>query len=265
MADQGGTKNLIIAEGVQQSFKVGDELINVINQCNFRIQGNSFNVVFGPSGSGKSTLLNIISGLQNPTKGTLFYQGKDLYKLSGNRLAQFRGNEIGIVYQSAFWVSSLNVIENVSVPLYFAGYSRAAANRLALNALQRVDMVTYAKKNPLVLSGGEQQRVSVARAIVNDPSLIIADEPTGSLDSRNGDMIMSLLQSFKRDLNRTVVLVTHNMEYLAMADHLLNIHDGIVEDLAEGDISNTTDKLVENMRERIDRFAKLKVSKSQQG
>lgn len=260
MNSEGGV--LIKAQNIQQTFVIGESSAEVIRQCNFELREKSFNIIFGPSGSGKSTLLNIISGLQKPSSGELLYKGQDLYKLSSAALANFRSSEVGIVYQSEFWVSSLSVIENVAMPLYFAGHSRQSARRLAQDALQRVDMGTAANKSPLVLSGGEQQRVGIARAIVNDPPLIIADEPTGSLDSKNGDMIMSLLQSFKRDLNRTIILVTHNMEYLSMADHLLNIHDGNVDDLADDNIAATTEKLVDDMRARIDRFAQLKTSKN---
>lgn len=259
MLENGGI--LYRAMDIQQSFKVGENDINVIKSCNFEIKEKTFNIIYGPSGSGKSTLLNILSGLQKPTSGKLIYRGKDLYKLSRQELAHFRSKEIGTVYQSDFWVSSLNVIENVALPLFFTGMSRMKAKKLAQDALQRVDMATSGDKDPKLLSGGEQQRVAMARAIVTEPSLIIADEPTGSLDSINGDMIMALLQGYRRDLDRTVVLVTHNMEYLSMADYLINVQDGNIEELESDNIAATTEKLVNDMRDRIDHYAKLKATK----
>jgi ABC-type lipoprotein export system ATPase subunit len=163
-----------------------------------------------------------------------------------------------MVYQQNYWVSSLNVIENVAIPISFMGYSRAKAAKLAMDALQRVDMAPYAKKSPLVLSGGEQQRIAMARALVNDPEFIIADEPTGNLDTHNGDMIIALLQSCKRDLKRTIILVTHNMEYLSLADQLLHIQDGTIKQMQNDDISKTTETLITEMRARINRLAKVK-------
>lgn len=128
----------------------------------------------------------------------------------------------------------------------------------AMDALQRVDMATYAKKNPQFLSGGEQQRVAMARAIVSDPDYIIADEPTGSLDTLNGDMIMSLLRSYSVDLHRTIILVTHNMEYLPLADNLIHIKDGQCQEMANDDIHKTTESLFKEMKSRITRYAEAK-------
>lgn len=186
------------------------------------------------------------------------FEDKKVYELSPNDLAYFRANRIGIVYQQNFWVKSLNVIENISIPLYFLGYSRTMAAKKALTALEMVKMQDYAKKYPVLLSGGEQQRVAVARAIVNDPLFIIADEPTGSLDSAAGDMIMNLLYDAQVNSGRTIILVTHNMEYLPLADHLLHIQDGIVEQMVDENIQKATETLIVGMKDRINRLAKLK-------
>ncbi len=252
------SKVIVRATDIEQIFKVGDEMLQVLFSTNFTIRENTFNTIFGPSGSGKSTLLNILSGLQPPTRGEVTFDGRNVYKLSSNELAHFRANQIGIVYQQNFWVKSLTVIENISLPLFFLGYSRAQAAKSAMNALERINMGAYAKKYPLFLSGGEQQRVAMARAIVNDPRYIIADEPTGSLDSKNGDMIMSLLQSYQKDLNRTIILVTHNMEYLPLADNLLRVQDGHVEEMQSDDIRQTTERLIREMKDRIDELAEKK-------
>ncbi len=248
-------RELIKVTNVTRDFKVGDEIISAIKQVSFTIFENSMTVIYGPSGSGKSTLLNILGGLQKPSTGTVTFMGQDIYKFSPEDLAHFRANEIGVVYQQSYWVSSLSVLENVAVPLSFLGYSRSQANKLAMDALQRVDMAPYAKKSPLVLSGGEQQRVSMARAIVHDPKYIIADEPTGSLDSKNGDMIMALLSSYKNDLNRTIIFVTHNIEYLPLADSLLHIKDGATTVMDNRDAVRSADTLIEEMKVRIKRLS----------
>ncbi len=255
-------KTLIKATNIFQSFHVGDETIHVLKDVNFAITNNTFNIVYGPSGSGKSTLLNILTGLQRPSEGNILFNDEDVYQFKPDKLARFRAHRIGIVYQQNFWVNSLNVIENVSMPLYFLGYKRSEANDLAKLALERIGMENYAKKYPILLSGGEQQRIAMARAVVNDPMILIADEPTGSLDSKNGDMIMDLLQRYQSEYRRTIILVTHNMEYLPLADHLLHISDGQVEELKHDSIQSTTAALMQDMKDRIDRLSVTKQKKS---
>lgn len=253
---------LIKADGVCQSFGQGDEIVNVIKNVNFEIRNNTFNVIYGASGSGKSTLLNILTGLQRPSEGMITFKGEDVYSFTPDELARFRASRIGIVYQSNYWVQSLNVMENVAMPLYFLGYNRSLAADMAMIALERIDMQSYAKKYPSVLSGGEQQRVAMARAIVNDPMFIIADEPTGSLDSKNGDKIMELLTKAYSDSLRTIILVTHNMEYLPLADNLLHIQDGEVQNPDSGSIKATTDEMIASMKARLDQFANSKQKKA---
>lgn len=254
---------IVKAIGIQQDFSLGEETFSVLKKADFVINNNTFNIIYGQSGSGKSTLLNILTGLQRPSKGEVQFEGEEVYKLSPNDLAFFRANRIGIVYQQNFWVKSLNVIENVSLPLYFLGYSKSMAAKKAMVALEMIKMQEYAKKYPVMLSGGEQQRVAVARAIVNDPMFIIADEPTGSLDSTAGDMIMNLLHDAQVNYGRTIVLVTHNMEYLPLADHLLHIQDGVVEEIPDTNIQDATDTLIKDMRERITRLSQVKHGKTE--
>ncbi len=253
---------LIKATNIRQEFKVGDEVITPLKGATFEIGENSFNIVYGPSGSGKSTLLNVLTGLQNPTSGKVLFEGRDVYALKPDELAHFRANQIGIVYQTNYWVKSLNVIENVSMPLYFLGYTRPKAAKIAMTALERINMGGYAKKFPVLLSGGEQQRIAMARALVNNPLFIIADEPTGSLDSKNGDMIMNLLQNCQTEFKRTVILVTHNMEYLPLADHLLHIQDGEVQEMSNASIQTATNDMIDEMRERINKLARSKQSQN---
>lgn len=243
---------------IEQSFQIGEETIKVLHQSSFTLRSNTFNIIYGPSGSGKSTLLNVLSGIQQPTSGSVKYGGHNIYTIPERELSYFRAQQIGVVYQQNYWVGSLNVIENVSIPLLFLGYTRRQALKPAMDALQRVDMALFAKKDPQLLSGGEQQRVAMARAIVSNPSFIIADEPTGNLDSINGDMIMSLLRSYNQDLHRTIILVTHNMEYLPLADQLIHMQDGVAKPMANDDIRQTTETLLKEMQGRINRYAKAK-------
>lgn len=244
-------KDLIIAKNVIVEFETGDEVVRPLNDISFTMDENSFNIIYGPSGSGKSTLLNVLTGLQKPTKGSVSFNGKNVYELKSDQLAQFRANEIGFVYQTNYWIKSLTVLENVAIPMYFLGYTRGEAAKLALEALKRVGMDAYAKKYPSLLSGGEQQRVAVARALANNPAFIIADEPTGSLDSKNGDFIMGLLQQCKKEFGQTLILVTHNMEYLPLADSLLNIADGKAKEMSSDSVKSTADTLIKEMRQRI--------------
>lgn len=248
-------KVFIDVKGLQQEFVVGNESIPVLNNISFEILENSFTIIYGASGSGKSTLLNILSGLQKPTAGSILFDGQDIYKLDRDKIANFRARYIGIVYQTNYWVQSLNVIENVSMPLYFLGYSRLKAAKLAMLALERVDMQSFAKKHPFLLSGGEQQRVGLARALVNNPLFIIADEPTGSLDSKTGDAVMSVIDQANQEFRRTVILVTHNMEYLPLANNLLHIQDGNLTAFHGNSIKETADELVEATRQRIHTLA----------
>lgn len=246
---------IIELDTVNQSFAVGDEVMDILHDINFKIQQKSFNIIYGPSGSGKSTVLNILTGLQKPSEGKVTFNGQQLYTLSPDELAHFRANEIGIVYQQNYWVKSLSVLENVAMPLFFVGYGRKEARAKAYEALDLVKMRDYAHKRPTLLSGGEQQRVAMARALVNDPLFVIADEPTGSLDSKNGDMIMNLLRQCQSELGRTIILVSHNMEYIPLADHLLRIEDGhMVETQDDSDITSTANELLTAMKDRINKL-----------
>lgn len=249
---------IIKATNISQEFIIGEEVVRPLKNASFELLESSFNIIYGPSGSGKSTLLNILTGLQKPTTGTVLFDDREVYALAADELAFFRATRMGIVYQTNYWVKSLNALENVSLPLYFLGYSRARAAETAQFALEQMNMGSYAKKYPVLLSGGEQQRIAVARALASSPLYIIADEPTGSLDSANGDMIMDMLRKAQSENNRTIILVTHNMEYLPLADHLLHIEDGNIQELGHDSIKKTTDDLLEEVRMRINRLSKAK-------
>lgn len=219
---------LISFQNVNKQFKTEEGPSRVLKDINFTVKRGSFTIIYGPSGSGKSTLLNVLVGLERPTSGRVSIDDVDLYNLNADERARFRANTIGMVYQANYWVASLSVLENIALPLYLTGRTRGEALSEAKLSLARVGLEQYANYKPTVLSGGQQQRISMARATVVSPTLLIADEPTGNLDTKNGDMVMSLLQKFRDDFNSTIVLVTHNLEYLPLSNHRISIKDGVV-------------------------------------
>lgn len=222
------TPSVIQVKNLEKTFVLPNETIRAVKTCSFEIPDNSFTIIYGPSGSGKSTLLDALTGLEPPTQGSVIFKGQDMYAMNADQRANFRANNLGMVYQSNYWVASLSVVENVSMPLYLSGYTPRQAHSIALEALERVRVGHLARQHPSVLSGGEQQRVSLARALVSQPEVIVADEPTGNLDTNNGDNVMSLLSNLQKELNKTIILVTHNLEYLPMSTHRIKIKDGSV-------------------------------------
>lgn len=223
---KGSYKNMIEVKNLNKSFITKGGSVEVLRDINFDIPDNSLTIVFGPSGSGKSTLLNVLSGLEPPTSGQVVIAGQDVYKLNADQRSHFRAQNMGIVHQENYWISSLNVLENVAMPLYLAGSPKNSALMVAKDSLSKVGMIDFVDQNPNILSGGQQQRVSMARALVATPNLILADEPTGNLDSTNGKMVIDLLEYFHRDLKRTIILVTHNIEYLPLSSTQLYMLDG---------------------------------------
>lgn len=220
--------SLITVKNLSMEFTSGETTIKVLNNATFTIPEGSFTIIHGHSGSGKTTLLNSLTGLNKPTSGSVNYKNKDIYNLTPIELAHFRAKTMGIVYQANHWVKSLSVIENVALPLYFLGYDKKEAEKTALDSLKRIGMERHKDKLPSLLSGGEQQRISMARALVSNPKYIVADEPTGNLDSKNGKAIMDLLKACNEQLNRTVILITHNLEYLSYGTHTIHVLDGEV-------------------------------------
>lgn len=243
----------ITVTGVTRTFTRSDETAAVKN-ATFTIPDGSFTIIYGPSGSGKSTLLNCLVGLDLPAQGTVSYGDKDIYQLSENERAYFRAHTLGMVYQTNYWVKSLTVLENVALPLTFLGASVEDAKKGALDSLARINMQHYADSYPFNLSGGEQQRVAMARATVNNPSYLVADEPTGNLDSQAGDAVIDLLRYYNRTLLRTVVLVTHNLAYLPIATQLLTIEDGIVREVGGADRRVVIDRLLADTERRMDQW-----------
>jgi putative ABC transport system ATP-binding protein len=219
---------LVTFDHVYKTFTNADEELHALTNVHCSLRRSALNIITGPSGSGKSTMLDTIVGLQPPTSGTVTVAGQNIYTLATDERSFYRARMLGMVYQANYWVRSLNVIENVAMPLYLSGYDRKQAEQLAELSLESVEMLKYAKYLPTLLSGGQQQRVSMARALVANPEVIVADEPTGNLDTRNGSLIMDLLMACVKERSKTVILVTHNLEYLPLGDKNLFIKDGIL-------------------------------------
>lgn len=236
-------KTILKVSHVNKEFKLPTETVSVLKDVNFEVKEGSFTIIYGPSGSGKSTMLNILVGLEPPTTGTVELLGQDMYQLTPDDRARFRQLTLGMVYQTNYWINSLSVFENIAFPLYLAGYDYKQANQLAELSLETVGLkADLAGHNPTQLSGGQQQRVSMARALITNPSLIIADEPTGNLDSKNGGLIMSLLYDSVKTMGKTVILVTHNLEYLSLSTQQLQINDGILTETTPKTSSKTVIK-----------------------
>jgi putative ABC transport system ATP-binding protein len=199
----------VLSDNVCRHYQMGDTLIRAVDGVSFQVRAGDFVALLGASGSGKSSLLNLIAGLDRPTSGSVVVQGRNLAELSREELARHRLRTVGMVFQSFNLIPSMTLMENVELPLRFAEVDRGQRETLAREALERVGLVERRKHRPSELSGGEQQRASLARALINRPQLLLADEPTGNLDSRNGTDIMNFIREFNQALGMTIILVTH--------------------------------------------------------
>ena len=211
---------------VSKTVRSGTEPLTILHPLSFTIGRGQFVAVVGPSGSGKSTLLGLIAGLDAPTSGSVLIDGVDITKLDEDELARLRGEKIGFVFQFFHLIPSLTAYEHVAVPMEIAG--AVDSRRRAEQLLEEVGLTGRAHHYPTQLSGGEQQRVALARALANEPPIVLADEPTGNLDSVNGRHIMELLRSIHQKRGTTIVLVTHDAELAALADDRLVLRDGRV-------------------------------------
>jgi putative ABC transport system ATP-binding protein len=204
-----GTAAGIRSENVCRHYKMGETLIRAVDGVSLEVRAGEFLALLGSSGSGKSSLLNLIAGLDRPTAGSVIVRDQDLARLSREELAKYRLHVVGMVFQSFNLISSMTLLENVELPLRFAEVDRGQRESLSRLALERVGLKARLHHRPSELSGGEQQRAALARALINKPKLLLADEPTGNLDSHTGTEIMDMLCEFNRDLGMTVVMVTH--------------------------------------------------------
>ncbi|WP_249168707.1 ABC transporter ATP-binding protein [Alkaliphilus sp. B6464] len=224
---------LIEIEDISRTYKDGQVSVKAIKQISIEIADGDFVSIMGPSGSGKSTLMNIIGCLDKPSSGSYKLAGKQVHKLNDSQLATIRNEFMGFVFQQFHLISKLNALENVELPLIYQGVIGKERKKRALEALESVGLGKRAKHMPSQLSGGEQQRVAIARAIVSNPRLILADEPTGALDSKSSKNIMSIFQKLNRERKITIVQVTHERDIGEYGNHIYNIKDGEIDYIEE--------------------------------
>ncbi|GEC72848.1 putative ABC transport system ATP-binding protein [Flavobacterium flevense] len=222
------SKPLIKISDIKRNFVLGNEIVYVLKGINLEINKGEYVALMGPSGSGKSTLMNLLGCLDTPTSGTYILNGKDVSKMKDDELAEIRNKEIGFVFQTFNLLPRTTALDNVALPMIYAGHSKSERNARATEVLQQVNLADRMDHQPNQLSGGQRQRVAVARALVNKPSIILADEPTGNLDSKTSVEIMNLFNEIHANGN-TVILVTHEEEIAAYAHRIIRLRDGVIE------------------------------------
>ncbi|MCR5461443.1 MAG: ABC transporter ATP-binding protein [bacterium] len=223
---------------VTKIYKVGDMEYRALDGASFELNEGELVVILGPSGAGKSTLLNMLGGLDNPTKGKIVVEGKDISKLKNNELAEYRASHVGFVFQFYNLIPTLTVHENVTL------VKEIAENPLsATKMLEEVGLKEHYKKFPSELSGGEQQRVSIARALAKNPKILLCDEPTGALDSETGVVVLKLLLKMAREYNKTIVIVTHNSNIAEIADKIIRVRSGKIQSIEINDKPKNVDEV----------------------
>ncbi len=218
-------EEIIHLENITRHYQVGSVVVKALQGVSLSVQKNEFVALMGPSGSGKSTLMNILGCLDTPTSGTYILNRKDVSHMDDNQLADIRNKEIGFVFQTFNLLPRSTAIENVMLPQIYAGVSKAKRTNKALEVLERVDLIERKNHKPNELSGGQRQRVAIARALINSPSILLADEPTGNLDSKTSIEIMALLEDL-HDKGNTIILVTHEEDIALHAHRIIRLIDG---------------------------------------
>lgn len=232
-------QTIIQTADISKVYKMGSETIHALKSITININRGEYVAFMGPSGSGKSTLMNIVGCLDTPTAGTYILNDKNVSDMSENELAEIRNREIGFVFQTFNLLPRASSLDNVCLPLVYAGYKRSVREEKAMMALENVGLADRAKHKPNELSGGQRQRVAIARALVNDPSIILADEPTGNLDTKTSHDIMDLFQEL-HDKGNTIIMVTHEDDIAHFAHRIVRLRDGLVEsDLVNEQIRHT--------------------------
>lgn len=219
---------IIETHNIKKVYKMGDNIVNALQSVSINIDKGEYVAFMGPSGSGKSTLMNIVGCLDSPTEGTYMLNNQMVSEMTENELAQVRNKEIGFVFQTFNLLPRASALENVALPLIYAGYGKSERNEIAMAALESVSLADRSHHKPNELSGGQRQRVAIARALVNDPSIILADEPTGNLDSKTSSDIMGLFQEL-HDKGNTIIMVTHEDDIAHYAHRIVRLRDGLIE------------------------------------
>ncbi|MGV3505130.1 MAG: ABC transporter ATP-binding protein [Adhaeribacter sp.] len=223
-----GSTNIIQTTDLSRIYRMGSETIHALRRVSIRIDKGEYVAFMGPSGSGKSTLMNIVGCLDTPTAGQYVLNGKDVSNMSDNELAEVRNKEIGFVFQTFNLLPRSSALENVALPLIYAGYGKSLREEKAMQVLESVGLGDRARHKPNELSGGQRQRVAIARALVNDPSIILADEPTGNLDTKTSYEIMELFERLHAKGN-TIIMVTHEEDIAKYAHRIVRLRDGLIE------------------------------------
>lgn len=219
-------KKVIEVKNLYKLYRLGEDAVRALDGVDFTIYEGEFCAIVGTSGSGKSTLLNMLAGLERPTRGEIVISGQHIEKLSEEQLVTFRREHVGFVFQSFHLLGTMNALENIALPLSFQGMQKAKRMEKAEKMLKLVKLEKHAKHLPTQMSGGQQQRVGVARALVVEPDIIFADEPTGNLDSHTSEEVMQLMKQIVREQNMTLVMVTHDNHLASYADRVFHIIDG---------------------------------------
>lgn len=242
-------KKVIEVKNLYKLYRLGDEVVRALDGVNFSIYQGEFCAIVGTSGSGKSTLLNMMAGLERPTKGEIVISGHHIEKLNEEELVTFRRNHVGFIFQSFHLLGTMNALENVALPLSFRGVPKAERLKKAAKMLKLVKLEKHAKHLPTQMSGGQQQRVGVARALVVEPDIIFADEPTGNLDSHTSEEVMQLMKQIVRQQNMTLVMVTHDNHLASYADRVFHIMDGKIIMIEDRRVQEESEEENETSRE----------------
>lgn len=223
------SENILRASGIHKVYKNGSGTLSVLKGIDLHVKEGEFLGIQGPSGAGKSTLLHILGGLDSPSQGNVFFENSDIYGLAEDELASLRNRTIGFVFQFYYLLPELNVLENTIIPMVLKSWwHRKKALQLGEAILEKVGLGERKSHMPNQLSGGEQQRVALARALINEPRILFCDEPTGNLDSENGQNIMRLIKSLNNDKKTTIILVTHDKEIASLTERVVCLKDGLI-------------------------------------
>jgi len=257
----GKRKTVIEVKNAKKIYHMGQEKIRAVDGVSFTVEEGEFCCLLGTSGSGKSTLLNLMAGIEKLTKGEVIIKGKSIGKMSENKLAKFRQDNLGFVFQSYNLIGSMTALENVEFPLVFKRVSAKKRRKLAVQMLTDVGLKGRMQHKPKEMSGGQQQRVGIARAFVARPAIVFADEPTGNLDSRTTIEVMDMLKAMARQNNQTVVMVTHDRKLTEYADKIINILDGKIESIEVQE--NSKEGKIPELKENIPETASGKENSDQ--